>query len=80
MLLLHHRKTQLYYRNYTRQYFANWNTESDPEVIQQLHSKARQDAQWILSKVRRRRGGSRQQAAGYTDVAVGALDAVSSFL
>lgn len=42
---------QLYYRNYTRQYFANWNTESDPEVIQQLHAKARQDAAWVLQKV-----------------------------
>lgn len=42
---------QLYYRNYTRQYFANWNTESDPEVIQQLHTKARQDAAWVLQKV-----------------------------
>lgn len=42
---------QLYYRNYTRQYFANWNTESDPEVLKQLHQKARQDASWVLQKV-----------------------------
>jgi hypothetical protein len=47
------RGQQLYYRNYTRQYFANWNTETDPAVLQQLHTKARQDASWVLQKVRR---------------------------
>jgi hypothetical protein len=55
--LLVHRNRQLYYRNYARQYFANWNTESDPEVIQQLHAKARQDATWVLDKVRRQLAG-----------------------
>lgn len=42
--------------------------ESDPETIQQLHAKARQDATWVLEKVcrglciyrvhARRRGGA----------------------
>eukprot|EP00775_Hariotina_reticulata_P006948 gene6948-7165_t len=44
------KETQLYYRNYMRQHFINWDNETDPETLQQLFAKARQDAHWVLNK------------------------------
>lgn len=63
------RATQLYYRNYLRQHFVNWDGERDAETLQQLHAKARTDAQWVLDKVR---GWIRCTAVGCTLVAAAA--------
>jgi hypothetical protein len=35
-----------------RQVFYNFTEERDPETLSRLHSKARQDAEWVLKKVR----------------------------
>ncbi|KAF6258386.1 hypothetical protein COO60DRAFT_1519093 [Scenedesmus sp. NREL 46B-D3] len=42
--------TQQYYKNYTRQVFYNFTEERDPETLSRLHTKARQDAEWVLNK------------------------------
>uniref|UniRef100_A0A383WCJ0 LYR motif-containing protein 9 n=1 Tax=Tetradesmus obliquus TaxID=3088 RepID=A0A383WCJ0_TETOB len=41
---------QQYYKNYTRQVFYNFTEERDPETLTRLHSKAREDAEWVLKK------------------------------
>lgn len=41
---------QQYYKNYTRQVFYNFTEEREPETLTRLHSKAREDAEWVLKK------------------------------
>jgi hypothetical protein len=45
--------------------FYNFTEESDPETLSRLHSKARQDAEWVLKKVRQQQGVQQQPQHGY---------------
>lgn len=41
-----------YYRNSLRSAFVNFNSEKDPQRLQEIMERGRQDADWILKKVR----------------------------
>jgi len=45
-------EAQAYYKRYIRQTFINFTDEQDPERVAQLVERARQDAQWVVAKVR----------------------------
>jgi len=43
-------ETQFYYKNYVRQGFNSHKDETDPERIEQIMSRAAEDAEWIVKK------------------------------
>ena len=45
--------SQSYYRNALRSAFVNFDSEQDPQRLQEIMERGRQDADWILKKVRR---------------------------
>ncbi|KAJ8312464.1 hypothetical protein KUTeg_009837 [Tegillarca granosa] len=46
-------EAQSYYRNYVRQGYISHSDETDPERIQQIISRALEDAEWILKKYKK---------------------------
>ncbi|KXZ47735.1 hypothetical protein GPECTOR_33g617 [Gonium pectorale] len=44
------KSTQTYYRHHIRQHYNSHRDEADPERVQHMLERARQDAQWILRK------------------------------
>lgn len=48
------RSSLSYYRNSLRSAFVNFDSEQDPQRLQEIMERGRQDADWILKKVRRR--------------------------
>ena len=45
------RSSLSYYRNSLRSSFVNFNSEADPQRLQEIMERGRQDADWILEKV-----------------------------
>ena len=46
--------TQTYYRHHIRQHFNGHREEDDQQRVASMIARARQDAEWVLRKVRQR--------------------------